>query len=51
MNSITDLLDLEEADIFISDISIQDQTKPLHLKPSHWLTSVRPVVSECTLVV
>ncbi len=32
MNSITDLLDLEDTDIFISDISIQDQTKTITLE-------------------
>ena len=32
MNSITDLLDLEDADIIISDIQIQGQTKTLILE-------------------
>ncbi len=32
MNSITDLLDLEDSDIIISDISIQGQTKTITLE-------------------
>lgn len=32
MNHITDLLDLEDADIIISGIQIQDQTKTLTLE-------------------
>lgn len=40
MNSITDLLDLEDTDIFISDISIQDQTKTITLE-------TRPVAHFC----
>lgn len=32
MNSITELLNLEDSDIFISDISIQGTTKTLTLK-------------------
>lgn len=32
MNSITDLLDLEDADIFISDISIRDTRKTITLE-------------------
>jgi hypothetical protein len=32
MNSITQLLDLEDSDIIISDIQIQGQTKPLTLE-------------------
>lgn len=32
MNSITELLDLEDTDIIISDIQIQDQTKTLVLE-------------------
>lgn len=51
MNSITDLLDLEDTDIFISDVSIQDQTKTITLETNQWLTSVRPLVSKCTLMV
>lgn len=40
MNSITDLLDHEDTDIFISDISIQDQTKTITLE-------TRPVAHFC----
>ena len=42
MNSITDLLDLEDTDIFISDISIQDQTKTITLE-------TRPVAHFCPI--
>lgn len=40
MNSVTDLLDLEDTDIFISDISIQNQTKTITLE-------TRPVAHFC----
>ena len=51
MNNITDLLDLEDSDIKISDIIIEGQTKillsKLHLLPA----IVQSVGFACTLVV
>ena len=51
MNNITDLLDLEDSDIKISDIIIEGQTKTLisklHLLPA----IVQSVGFACTLVV
>ena len=47
MNSITDLLDLEDANISISSIDIEGQTKQSILKQLRKRTSVLVVVSEC----
>ncbi len=48
MNSITDLLDLEDANISISSIDIEGQTKKQSiLKQLRKRTSVLVVVSEC----
>ena len=44
MNNITDLLDLEDTDIFISDIQIQGQTKTITLETpptAHFCPSCR----------
>ncbi len=42
MNNITDLLDLEDSDIKISDIIIEDQTKTL-------IIETPPVASYCPI--
>lgn len=47
MNSMTDLLDLEDANISISSIDIEGQTKQSILKQLRKRTSVLVVVSEC----
>lgn len=47
MNNITDLLDLEDANISISSIDIEGQTKQSILKQLRKHTSVLVVVSEC----
>ena len=47
MNSITNLLDLEDADITITDIQIQGQTKTIFLesKPvAHFCTSTGRII-------
>ena len=47
MNSITDLLDLEDTDVIISDIQIHGQTKPSLLKRCQLHTSVHPADIVC----
>ena len=48
MNRITDLLDLKDANVIISDIQIQDRTKTIFLKLHPLHISVHPVDFVCT---